>query len=519
MDKEKQLRALTLETLSFFAVIISVFFTLIHITAPNVKILWSHGYAWTALSLITFIMFVFLWMIALLSPQRNNHLKWLSEQKTTSAYSQVLKIVLQRIDEIFSKDIKLSVLSTEHYWSVSLLRFTLLFAVIFPILLVLVQWMFSGTDTVIASITLFKAVTAEWQQTLSGLLLMAGSYFFYLGIKESDNTLSFHFIYTSVVTILSIIAFAATGNKTVLWVPLITTITLLITFLVMRSFGTRSNEFFFTIPLILSITFVGAVLGVNIVTMGVGKVAITITGVVTGTGTLVSAFSGALIGAFDSEGAGAFAFAIVIIYIAEWRLKNQSLIRLFILIAAYFIALIIVVSFNTVESELSRSSLLFLGFLPLIYALFDYFSISVTRYLLQNSIHSKYPLLRGIVGAIVSVILFLLLKLSLITLFVLLVDSNGTQLLSLIGDQGLLHSIKQHPENYIWLYFTLFSIFIPTVIHLNIACFSIITSSSPALIKLVETIVKSLKSPNSAWLKSVVAFIALCTISTITYPI
>ena len=164
----------------------------------------------------------------------------------------------------------------------------------------------------------------------------------------------------------------------------------------------------------------------------------------------------------------AVAFIILIVIIGEFNAENSAPIRLLLFVLIAFLALLATVIFMPLEDDLSKSLLLFLGFLPLINAVFDYFSIGLTRYLLQNSLDSGLPWIRGLLDAVAAIILFVLLKLTLVTLFVLLTDSNNNPLIQLGGDHGLFQGLRTDPNGYIWLYFTLFSTLIPAVLVMEL---------------------------------------------------
>jgi hypothetical protein len=172
--------------------------------------------------------------------------------------------------------------------------------------------------------------------------------------------------------------------------------------------------------------------------------------------------------------------------------------------------------FSTELNASSQALLVFLGFLPIINAFFDYLSIGLTRYLLQKSLQSRFPTFLGFVDAVGAALFFLLLKASLLTLFVLLQNTNGEPLLPLLGEQGLLKQIEQQPHDFYWLYFVLFSTLIPTIFHLNLACFSLAVTSFAGLRRWLKGLAERLHQPNEDWIKTVVAFLQLVLFSTVT---
>nr|CAA6829046.1 MAG: Unknown protein [uncultured Thiotrichaceae bacterium] len=83
------------------------------------------------------------------------------------------------------------------------------------------------------------------------------------------------------------------------------------------------------------------------------------------------------------------------------------------------------------------------------------------------------------------------------------------------GEQGLFQAIRNHPTDYIWLYFTLFSTLIPTVLHLNFACFSLLATHIKPIPALLRTLAKPLYQPGQDKLQTVLATLGLCAVTTL----
>jgi hypothetical protein len=125
-----------------------------------------------------------------------------------------------------------------------------------------------------------------------------------------------------------------------------------------------------------------------------------------------------------------------------------------------------------------------LGLLPLVNAPFDWASLGLTRYLLRKNldVRSAWGRLRlslldfGVaLVALVALALFL----------VLAIEVFNAQVRTGLGHdyvdvRAQLLSIQADPWSggHFWIYFTLFSTLIPTVLHAIIACFSFITLQS-----------------------------------------
>jgi hypothetical protein len=116
---------------------------------------------------------------------------------------------------------------------------------------------------------------------------------------------------------------------------------------------------------------------------------------------------------------------------------------------------------------------LFLGFLPLVNAIFDFASLGLTRFCLRRSLRPGFlvSLKWSLIDALAACVLFAGLVLSAILLVHLVRDGNGAPLTNL---NDIFKGIANVPNKYWWLYLTFFSTLVPTLLHLGIACFSFI---------------------------------------------
>jgi hypothetical protein len=137
---------------------------------------------------------------------------------------------------------------------------------------------------------------------------------------------------------------------------------------------------------------------------------------------------------------------------------------------AYVLALLAVAA----TDENSKSLFLFLGFLPLVNAVFDFASIGLTRYCLRRGLRPGFlnALKWSLIDAAGAAVLFAGLVLSAIYTVHYVRDSNGAPLASL---NAIFTGIARDPDSYWWLYLTFFSTLVPTLLHLGVACFSFIT--------------------------------------------
>jgi len=120
-----------------------------------------------------------------------------------------------------------------------------------------------------------------------------------------------------------------------------------------------------------------------------------------------------------------------------------------------------------------KEQVFFLGFLPLLNAVYDFASLGLTRFCLRRGLGLGFlmSLRWSIVDAVAALALFAGLVLSAILLVHCVEDGNGAPLVSL---NEIFNGIALAPESYWWLYLTFFSTLIPTLLHLGVASFSFI---------------------------------------------
>lgn len=549
------------EQVGILAALLGALFAFLAVIISGASFFSSQGLSWSSISLLVFITSCTFWLIALISPQRKTHLNWLKEERLSSGYRKHIRPWLDKVDSLFSKDIDREKQPLAYYWSADLLGFTLFIAIAYPILSLLMQWLTSGNAVTIGSIEVFKGIM-PWQKIFVVIILLFSIYqFFYLNKKKSDKHLInyAYSMFIGVTSLFGVISFGLTANWIMLLTPPLTLIILFIAYitikLALRLFHINNNYMsayelgIIIIPPVIFVFLLGTSIiedarGGNIISiMGIdagmfsvaGMMSIVLMIAATAANKVINAFmAGSVIGLIFLFASGitlspltpsmdVMIFigmtivislpTIILIQLPNFLLHNKPL-RLILLVIFYLILLLCSVVFGLLTNDSYRSFLVIIGFLPLINALFDYLSIGLTRYLLNNSLENNHPVMYGIVDAVLAILIFFTLKLGLVALFILLQDTDGKSLLELLGQQGLFNAIRQSPEDYIWLYFTLFSTLIPTLLHLNIACFSIIASHFKALTRFIQTLADWLKKPSEAYLKSSVGFILLCLFTT-----
>lgn len=125
-----------------------------------------------------------------------------------------------------------------------------------------------------------------------------------------------------------------------------------------------------------------------------------------------------------------------------------------------------------------------LGIVPLVNIPFDWVSLGATRALLRRGCEegALSPLWLGLIDIVIGIVLLILLAAALIAALQLVdyltLRGSGR---ALIGVPARLAALGQHPTdagNY-WIYFTLFSTMISSVINLGIGADSLVTFLSP----------------------------------------
>lgn len=525
----------------------------------------SRHFYWVLMLEIVFCFSGALWASVLFFSDNHKQqaLSWLANQQLSEKYKKLLNNILGVFDRLFSKGIDQQKHPLHYFWSVSLLGLVLLFAIIYPFISLFLQWLVTGDAVYLGDVRVLKERSNSyyWVVVVLGFLLVC--YFF---LNKTSMRYYYWWFYVAVFVYLIGVVFSAySGNANVLWLSMFGGLSVFLLWLVVARLKEILNIQIFTHNFLVLIVFFiispvffifsaalsGGIIGVVAAFTGAsfsflalvgasareivsslygskGVVGKTPVGMVIAVA-FVSAVIGALIGNVLSLGgkesvdviansfAGViFGFTIGLVFGNAFVYKNIYVNRLLIYCFGMIGVLYFLVGFLYFEENIGGSLVVFFGFLPLVNAIFDFLSIGLTRYLLNKSIHSKRGALflwsfADVIGAIA---LFFLLKLSLITLFILLTDKTGAVLFPLLGEQGLLTQIKANPSDYVWLYFTLFSTLIPTLIHLNIGFFSIAASTFHPLPKVFSGIATQLGKVNGNPLLSLLAFAGLVILTT-----
>ncbi len=171
------------------------------------------------------------------------------------------------------------------------------------------------------------------------------------------------------------------------------------------------------------------------------------------------------------------------------------------------IAFAIFFDLNTLSSE-TQVLLLFFGLAPILNSIFDTLSYAATIALGARG-HRSYPLLWGLLDAVVAVVLFIGLGAAFVIGISLLERLSSADLL----DLGTILEQAGDFITYWWLYAMLFSTALPTLLHIGIASLSLRSLMFPELQGWLAQQIRAAQEGNET--ASVIAPIALGAIWTL----
>jgi len=142
-----------------------------------------------------------------------------------------------------------------------------------------------------------------------------------------------------------------------------------------------------------------------------------------------------------------------------------------------FLAVAVAMRFNTPDTPDAYSVILFLAILPSLNAFADFASTGLTRWRLRKGLAGRMwkEMLIDLSGALAA---FFLLGAASILAIDWIRWADGTALFDL---PAFFADLRANPGHYWWLYFTLFSTLIPTVLHSTVALFGSLIHLWPGL--------------------------------------
>ncbi|MEL6317095.1 MAG: hypothetical protein AAFR16_05590 [Pseudomonadota bacterium] len=196
------------------------------------------------------------------------------------------------------------------------------------------------------------------------------------------------------------------------------------------------------------------------------------------------------------------------------RALGISFLAFLLYTVALFYVFTVMMRLGEIDNNIRVYFLLF-AFLPLLNALFDYFSTGATRWALRKGLDDDakgLPIVWSGYDVVAAVALFTGLGLACVVTFHYARAAGGAPLLDV---PALFADLRANPENYGWIYFTLTSTLAPTMIHFSIASFSLVGMGRGAVAGWLAERVERGESDGAARATVVLALTVLSVVSLI----
>lgn len=378
---------------------------------------------------------------------------WLIQDTWGKRYRDLLSGILDRVDRFLTPEIAEEGWKPQvnrSAWSFGLLNLSLLLAIVYPILSMLVIWIANGEPGKIGSLELLPKTDD---------LLIRGP-------------IAAGYAISALLLVFSIVSISR------LRVPLlVSAIVILFSVPFLLRYLLPEVPFATAFAAALALAYTGAfalaaggTLAFAAAAVAAGAFALAAAGALGAAAAFVAA--GALAFIFAGAGAGAFAFATF--FLQRWwgRRTGRPLSAQFAYLMLLLLSLIAAVLFGAPRIDRltdDASLILFLGFLPMLNALADFASTGLTRFCLRRGLSGsawKWALY-DLLGAAA---IFGVLVLCLIAVAEWVRWPGGIALIDLTGT---LADIRANPRDYWWLYITFLSTLLPTALHASVAIISI----------------------------------------------
>lgn len=370
------------------------------------------------LGIALFVFFNAIFFKAINKPESQQWMyEFVEQEQGAKTYRKMVSGVLSFFDRRWDKQ----------YWSPALYDFNLLCAALYPVGFVLLFWLLGSFSGELGELVLLEPT--DWWRRLSFAVCLLLIFILFLCHK---NTPLLTFL---TIVCLSISVFVFVFDVTV-------SIAIFAAIIIFGGFARSGASLIMTVCLV----------GVSVINLEFEVLAL----------------------------AGVIFTLIVILDERLWRLTSQMsflfLLTLFLFVVMIGSLWMIKLSHYISQEEFNTaiSMLVFLGLLPLINALFDFFSYGLTRALLSKSMHKMgvWSLLWSVLDLLLACLLLLLLAATLLLMFQIVNALVGVPVLE---PQAILAELRDNSQNYWWLYAVLLSTLLPTLLHFVIASFSFIT--------------------------------------------
>jgi hypothetical protein len=402
--------------------------------------------------------------IATTDKDREKWLRILRTNSTRRTYRGIMIPILRWLDKRLSApEIAANRGPIVRAWSGGLLTFTMVFALAYPILATTAQWIFgsaivfNGVEIVPTGDAIALTYLCVWLAIAIFLMILS-----YLKPQWRSPSL----------IVATVVLFAGLYFSARFGVPAALAIALAVA---LAGALALAGAFAFALAVAVAVALAVAVAGA-----------------------FAGAFALAVAGAV--AGAGAFALAGALAEIPE-RISKRFIgpIPQIGQLLIYFVALLIAVRFywNPADGDALRAiyTMLFLGFLPLINAFFDFLSWGLTRHFIRAGL-VKHAIWQFGLDFALAVLTFVALGCSLILFFGWLTLPDGTLFLDVgtIFDQ-----LTANPQDMWWLAVILGTTLLPTLIHMGVAiCVVAISWPRPLRTWLANLLIDGQTSPVAA---------------------
>ena len=428
---------------------------------------------------------------------------WLIQDSWANRYRDTLGKILVWIDERLSLTIeeRVDLTPMRHLnaaWSFKLLRLSVLLSLTYPMITLLLQWSITGSTVSLGSVELLPAaesLTVRFFVLFCTMISIFLIYFYRL----------FFLKYADVFFALSLINIM---------------FNFLIIFLQSRNYdGPMIDVVFFLafMPIVfflfLSILSISSVIIFEL------------------TFIFYFSYSFALASGYWKALPFVFVAALLIFLLQrEWaKTHKQKTLSLLLYIFVLLGSLITAMRFGLPDpwGHPEFRIILFLGFLPMLNSIADFFSVGLTRYCLKRGLNgvawkwAVYDLLGALFAFLILIISFAFISQWVSWPgFTDSFDRNPLPARALLFDfQNTLVDVRTHPADYWWLYITFLTTLLPTALHASVAILAIGLSWFAPVRGFIVAGLKAGSEGDSMWGMAAVWVLASCLAVSVMIPV
>lgn len=424
----------------------------------------------------------------------------MSDRRGRERYYTIVSSMLSWLDSCFSPDANNQGLPLTHWqraWSWRAYDLTLLLAVAYPVLSLTVIWAITNESGQLGDLVVLAGGAAAWKR-IAVLLGLLGILIFSRGSRVARRR----------------------GSERVRYLSLALAVgTALLTSLVIATTGPTGYLISAAVVFALAVALFAAALRALILMIfgpafrpiaGLGIIGITIFSYAATTTLYFDGTSRSVLNWQFLALTGFLLFSFVLFEIGCY-VGRHALAYCFFTSIIYAFLVWSVGSTSNISSA-AKSTVIFLGFFPLLNAVFDFISIGLTRWCLRRGLQKPGAgiLLWSSIDALTALLLFALLGMATI-FFLFNVGSDSGE--PIIAFPAVFSSIRSDPNAYWWLYVSFFSTLIPTVIHLGVASWSFVTFAPNGIQDWIRTLIQRSDTDGLARASAIFSLASLVTFS------